>query len=145
MTKTTCHISISLDGFVAGPNQDLDNPLGVGGMRLHTWHFHEPLHEADTPAVQDLLNQRGAYVMGRNMFGPIRGDWPDEEWQGWWGDDPPFHCPVYVLTHHPRDPFELEGGKVMPATRNRERVAKATHTRLRIRFEPEKSKQPVRR
>ncbi len=109
MTKTTCHISISLDGFVAGPNQDLDNGLGVGGMRLHTWHFHEPRHEADIPAEQDLLKQRGAYVMGRNMFSPIRGAW-DEEWRGWWGEDPPYHAPVFVLTHHARDPIEMQGG-----------------------------------
>jgi dihydrofolate reductase len=112
MTKTTCHISISLDGFVAGPNQDLDNGLGVGGMRLHTWHFHEPRHEADIPAEQDLLKQRGAYVMGRNMFGPIRGGWGDEEWRGWWGEDPPYHAPVFVLTHHARERIEMEGGTV---------------------------------
>jgi dihydrofolate reductase len=109
MTKTTCHISISLDGFVAGPDQTLDNPLGVDGMRLHRWHFAEPLHEADTAAVEDLLRDRGAYVMGRNMFGPIRGEW-DEEWRGWWGDEPPYHAPVFVLTHYARDPIEMEGG-----------------------------------
>jgi dihydrofolate reductase len=109
MTKTTCHISISLDGFVAGPNQDRDNPLGVGGMQLHRWHFSEPRHEADVPVERDLLKQRGAYVMGRNMFGPIRGEW-DEEWRGWWGDDPPYHAPVFVLTHHAHDPIEMDGG-----------------------------------
>ena len=78
MTKTTCHISISLDGFVAGPNQDRDNGLGIGGTRLHTWHLSEPRHEADIPAEQDLLKQRGAYVMGRNMFSPTRGAWDEE-------------------------------------------------------------------
>jgi dihydrofolate reductase len=109
MTKTTCHISISLDGFVAGPDQSRDNPLGVDGLRLHTWHFHEPRHEADIPMERDLLKQRGAYVMGRNMFGPIRGDW-DEDWRGWWGDDPPYHAPVFVLTHYAHDPIEMEGG-----------------------------------
>jgi dihydrofolate reductase len=112
MTKTTCHISISLDGFVAGPDQSRDNPLGIGGLRLHTWHFHEPRHEADLPAEQDLLKQRGAYVMGRNMFGPIRGGWGDEDWRGWWGEEPPYHAPVFVLTHHARDSIEMEGGTV---------------------------------
>jgi dihydrofolate reductase len=111
MTKTTCHISISLDGFVAGPAQDRDNPLGIGGPRLHTWHISEPRHEADIPAERDLLRQRGAYVMGRNMFGPIRGAW-DEDWRGWWGEDPPYHAPVFVLTHHARDSIEMEGGTV---------------------------------
>lgn len=112
MTKTTCHISISLDGFVAGPNQDRDNGLGIGGIKLHTWHFAEPRHEADIPVEQDLLKQRGAYVMGRNMFGPIRGGWGDEEWRGWWGEDPPYHAPVFVLTHHARDSIEMQGGTV---------------------------------
>jgi dihydrofolate reductase len=111
MTKTTCHISISLDGFVAGPNQDRDNGLGIGGIRLHTWHLAEPRHEADIPAEQDLLKQRGAYVMGRNMFSPTRGAW-DEEWRGWWGEDPPYHAPVFVLTHYARDSIEMQGGTV---------------------------------
>jgi dihydrofolate reductase len=109
MTKTTCHISISLDGFVAGPHQDRDNGLGIGGIRLHTWHLAEPRHQADIPAEQDLLKQRGAYVMGRNMFSPTRGAW-DEEWRGWWGEDPPYHAPVFVLTHYAREPIEMEGG-----------------------------------
>jgi dihydrofolate reductase len=100
---------ISVDGFVAGPNQDRDNPLGVGGMQLHQWHLSEPIHEADVEARDDLARSRGAYVMGRNMFGPIRGDW-DEDWRGWWGDEPPYHAPVFVLTHHARDPIEMEGG-----------------------------------
>jgi dihydrofolate reductase len=109
MTKTTCHISISLDGFLAGPDQDRENPIGVGGLQLHRWHFDEPRHDADVAAEQDLLKQRGAYVMGRNMFGPIRGEW-DEDWRGWWGDDPPYHAPVFVLTHHAHDPIEMDGG-----------------------------------
>jgi dihydrofolate reductase len=112
MTKTICHISISLDGFVAGPDQSRDNPLGVGGLRLHTWHLAEPRHEADIPAEQDLLTRRGAVVMGRNMFGPIRGGWGDENWRGWWGEEPPYHAPVFVLTHHARDSIEMEGGTV---------------------------------
>src|SRR2546430_2019717 len=109
MTRTTANLSISLDGFVAGPNQDRDNPLGVGGLELHQWHFGEDLHEADARMRDDLLRSRGAYLMGRNMFGPIRGEW-DEDWRGWWGDEPPYHAPVFVLTHHVRDPIEMEGG-----------------------------------
>ena len=111
MTRTTCHMSISLDGFVAGPNQGPDDPVGVGGLRLHEWHWHagEPGHEADAGPRAELLGARGAYVMGRNMFGPIRGDW-DTDWRGWWGDEPPYHAPVFVLTHHARDPVEMAGG-----------------------------------
>jgi len=112
MSRVTCHMSISLDGFVAGPRQSLDDPLGVGGMRLHEWHFHtgEPGYEADDKVARDwLMGPKGAYVMGRNMFGPIRGDWAGE-WRGWWGDEPPYHAPVFVLTHHPREPIEMEGG-----------------------------------
>src|SRR4051812_8635921 len=108
MSKTTCHMSISLDGFVAGPDQSEDNPLGIGGMELHEWHF-EPVHEADVPLRDELLTPKGAYVMGRNMFGPIRGEWSGD-WRGWWGDEPPYHAPVFVLTHHARDPIEMAGG-----------------------------------
>jgi dihydrofolate reductase len=102
-------MSISLDGFVAGPDQSRDNPLGVGGLELHHWHLDEPLHEADAGVRDELMKPRGAYVMGRNMFGPIRGGW-DEEWRGWWGNEPPYHAPVFVLTHYPHDPIEMEGG-----------------------------------
>jgi dihydrofolate reductase len=102
-------MSVSLDGFVAGPKQDRDNPLGVGGMKLHHWHLDEPLHEADARARDALMKPRGAYVMGRNMFGPIRGEW-DQDWRGWWGDEPPYHAPVFVLTHHAHDPIEMRGG-----------------------------------
>src|SRR5262245_28079481 len=111
MTLTTCHVSVSLDGFIAGPDQTVDNPIGVGGLRLHDWHFNadEPGHDADAAARDDLLRQRGAYVMGRNMFGPIRGEWSDD-WRGWWGDEPPYHAPVFVLTHYARDPIEMAGG-----------------------------------
>ncbi len=111
MSQITCHNSISLDGFVAGPEQSRENPLGIGGLALHDWHFHpgEPGYEADEPARDDLLKRRGAYVMGRNMFGPIRGEW-DEDWRGWWGDEPPYHAPVFVLTHYARDPIEMDGG-----------------------------------
>ena len=111
MTSTIAHLSISLDGFVAGPDQSLDHPLGLGGLRLHQWHFDadEPGHEASVPMRDELLDRGAAYVMGRNMFGPIRGEW-DESWRGWWGDEPPYHAPVYVLTHYPRESIEMAGG-----------------------------------
>jgi len=112
MSRVTCHMSISLDGFVAGPRQSLDDPLGVGGKRLHEWHFHtgEPGYEADDEVARAwLMGPKGAYVMGRNMFGPIRGDWSGD-WRGWWGDEPPYHAPVFVLTHHPHERIEMEGG-----------------------------------
>jgi dihydrofolate reductase len=108
MSDTTCHMSMSLDGFVAGPDQSRDNPLGIRGMEVHTWHL-KPDNPADEAMTESLLQPRGAYVMGRNMFGPIRGEW-DEDWRGWWGDDPPYHAPVFVLTHYPHDPIEMEGG-----------------------------------
>ena len=110
MTKTTAHFSMSLDGFMAGPDQSRDNPLGVGGLKVHKWHLPPgPTHEVDTQLVAELLRPRGAFVMGRNMFGPVRGEW-DEDWRGWWGDDPPYHAPVFVLTHHAHDPIEMQGG-----------------------------------
>jgi len=111
MNRTTSHMSISLDGFVAGSDQSRENPLGVGGMELHQWHFRadEPGHELDARLRDELLSRRGAYVMGRNMFGPIRGEW-EEDWRGWWGAEPPYHAPVFVLTHYARDPIEMEGG-----------------------------------
>jgi dihydrofolate reductase len=111
MSKTTCHMSISLDGFVAGPDQSEQNPLGIGGRELHLWHL--PGEAAATPVdvelTKELLTPKGAYVMGRNMFGPIRGEWTGD-WRGWWGDEPPYHAPVFVLTHHAREPIEMEGG-----------------------------------
>jgi dihydrofolate reductase len=110
MPHTTCHMSISLDGFVAGPEQSLDNPLGIRGIELHRWHLgDERATDADETASQWLGRTRGAYIMGRNMFGPVRGEW-DDEWKGWWGDEPPYHAPVFVLTHHPHEPIEMEGG-----------------------------------
>ena len=102
-------MSISLDGFVAGPDQSRDNPLGIGGLELHHWHLDEPINEADARARDELMKPRGAYVMGRNMFGPVRGPW-DVDWRGWWGDEPPYHAPVFVLTHYPHDPIAMEGG-----------------------------------
>src|SRR3954464_4898120 len=116
MGKVTAHVSISLDGFLAGPHQTEDTPLGVGGMRLHHWHLGDPTEPADIAATQDLLKQRGAYVMGRNMFGPIRGEWDREGngwgggWKGGGGDEPPYHAPVFVLTHFPRESVEMQGG-----------------------------------
>src|SRR3954447_15183962 len=109
MTSTTCHMSISLDGFVAGPDQSRDHPLGVGGRELHHWHLDEPLNDADARAQALLMRPRGAYVMGRNMFGPVRGPW-EGDWRGWWGEEPPYHAPVFVLTHHEREPVEMAGG-----------------------------------
>src|SRR5437868_13655450 len=104
MTSTTCHMSISLDGFVAGPDQSRENPLGIGGLELHHWHLDEPLHEADARARDEPMRRRGAYVMGRNMFGPIRGPW-DGEWRGWLGDGPPSTAPGLCLTHLPQAPI----------------------------------------
>ena len=110
MPDTTCHMSISLDGFVAGPDQSRENPLGKRGIEVHSWHLgDERENDSDATAEGWLMRPRGAYVMGRNMFGPIRGEW-DEDWDGWWGSEPPYHAPVFVLTHHAREPIEMEGG-----------------------------------
>ena len=113
MTFTTCHVTISLDGFLAGADQSLEDPLGVGGERLHQWMFpgdDGALLEGDAASREHLAKQRGAYVMGRNMFGPDRGEWAGSDWRGWWGDEPPYHAPVFVLTHHEREPVEMAGG-----------------------------------
>jgi dihydrofolate reductase len=111
MTDTICHLAISLDGFTAGTDQSLQNPLGVGGEELHSWMFvaDEPGHEIDARMRDLVVRPRGAYVMGRNMYGPIRGEWSGD-WRGWWGEEPPYHAPVFVLTHHPREPVEMRGG-----------------------------------
>ena len=107
MTKVTCDMAISVDGFVAGPNQSLAQPFGDGvGDRLHRWMFEEP--EANAAAIE-AIGASSAYVMGRNMFGPGRDAW-DPEWKGWWGDEPPYHAPVFVLTHHPRESLSMQGG-----------------------------------
>jgi len=102
-------MSVSLDGYVAGPDQSLEHPLGLRGIELHHWHLDEPLNDGDARARDLLLRPRGAYVMGRNMFGPIRGP-SREEWRGWWGEVPPYHARVFVLAHHARDPIEMAGG-----------------------------------
>lgn len=105
-------MSISLDGFVAGPDQSSENPLGRRGVEVHRWHVGDPrATEADETAAGWLMRPRGAYVMGRNMFGPIRGEWSDG-WRGWWGEEPPYHAPVFVLTHHARESIEMLGGTV---------------------------------
>jgi dihydrofolate reductase len=113
MTFTTAHLSVSLDGFVAGPDQTVEDPIGRGGMALHQWHLEadRPGHDVDAAWTARLLRPRGAYVMGRNMFGPVRGPWSsyDGDWRGWWGEEPPYHAPVFVLTHHDREPVELVG------------------------------------
>src|SRR5690349_12314937 len=109
MGLVRCQIGLSLDGFMAGPDQSIDNPLGRGGERLmHHWRFAEPAEAVNEAVMVDAMNN-GAYIMGRNMFGPIRGEW-DGDWRGWWGEDPPYHAPVFVITHHARDPIEMEGG-----------------------------------
>ena len=115
------NMSMSVDGFVAGPDQSLDDPLGVGAEPLHEWMFEtkrwseltdETGGEAgvDDDVVARGFDGIGAWILGRNMFGPIRGPWGDSHWSGWWGDEPPYHCPVFVLTHHARDPLEMAGG-----------------------------------
>jgi dihydrofolate reductase len=109
MSSTVTHLTISLDGYVAGPDQTESEPLGRDGEQLHRWMFTEPLHPADQPFHDLLARPLGACVMGRNMFGPVRGEW-DREWRGWWGEDPPYHCPVFVLTHHPHEPIAMAGG-----------------------------------
>jgi dihydrofolate reductase len=105
MPRVTCDVTISLDGFVAGAHPSITDPIGDGGA-LHRWMFEHAEENADELAA---MTSGRAYVMGRNMFGPGRGPW-DESWRGWWGEEPPFHAPVFVLTHHPRPPLELEGG-----------------------------------
>ena len=113
--------SISVDGYGAGPDQSLENPLGRGGEELHNWFvptriFQKVHGNADgTTGVDDDFAARGfadvgAWILGRNMFGPIRGEWPDDQWKGWWGDNPPYHVPTFILTHHAREPIEMEGG-----------------------------------
>ncbi len=108
MAKVTCDISVSVDGFAAGVDQRLEEPLGDGAERLHRWMFEQP--EANADAIEQIT-AAGAYIMGRNMFGPGRGSW-DHTWTGWWGEDPPYHAPVFVLTHHPREPVEMRGGTI---------------------------------
>ena len=121
MSKLKLNITMSLDGFVAGPNQSPEHPLGIGGEHLHGWLY--PLKafrgghgaeggeiNASTPFAEEILGGAGATIMGRNMFGGGPGPWDNDSWKGWWGDDPPFHHPVFVLTHHAREPLKMAGG-----------------------------------
>ncbi|KZC18781.1 MULTISPECIES: dihydrofolate reductase family protein [Rhodanobacter] len=122
MTKLRVHsFSVSLDGYGAGPRQDLEHPLGIGGPALMQWFFPTRLWRrmqgqdgGETGVDNELAEQGfagiGAWILGRNMFGPVRGPWPDESWQGWWGEEPPYHTPVFVLTHHPRPSLRMAGG-----------------------------------
>jgi dihydrofolate reductase len=122
MSRLRVHcFAVSFDGFGAGPNQGIKNPLGVGGEDLHQWFvstrtFQKMIgHDGGTTGVDDDfaargLDRIGAWILGRNMFGPIRGPWPDDNWKGWWGDTPPYHASVFVLTHHPRASIQMEGG-----------------------------------
>jgi dihydrofolate reductase len=118
--KVAC-FGMSIDGFSAGPRQSLNDPLGVGGPSLMNWFFptrtFQQMHggAGGETGIDDDFAQRsfanmGAWILGRNMFGPVRGPWPDDSWKGWWGDEPPYHVPVFVLTHHARDPIEMQGG-----------------------------------
>lgn len=110
MPRTNLSMSISADGYVAGPDQSEEHPLGVGGQLLHSWHLGPASdHPVNKQIVGEMMDGMGATIMGRNMFGPIRGDWNGSEWNGWWGVEPPYHCPVFVLTHYPRESVELEG------------------------------------
>jgi dihydrofolate reductase len=122
MTTLRCNLSISLDGYLAGPDQSVDNPLGVGGFELHQWAFllaawrsSQGLSGGEVNASTQIIDEHlagiGAVIMGRNMFGGHPGPWRDDPpWTGWWGDNPPFHAPVFVLTHHPRAPLAMQGG-----------------------------------
>lgn len=120
MSKLELNITMSLDGYVAGPDQSTENPLGVGGEELHDWivplrawresHGMEGGEDNASTPFADIIGDAGATIMGRNMFGGGPGPWADDSWKGWWGDEPPFHHPVFVLTHHPREPVEMEGG-----------------------------------
>jgi dihydrofolate reductase len=122
MTKLRVHaFGVSVDGYGAGPRQSLENPMGIGGMALHEWVFPTRMFqkmigkEGGATGVDDDFAEKGfenigAWIIGRNMFGPVRGPWPDESWKGWWGENPPYHCQVFVLTHHARAPIAMEGG-----------------------------------
>jgi dihydrofolate reductase len=124
MTRVRVHgFTVSLDGYGAGPSQSPEEPLGVGGEALHEWMFHtRTFHDMQrkpggSTGVDENFTARGfegigAWIMGRNMFGPVRGPWPDQKWRGWWGENPPYHTPVFVLTHHARPPLTMDGGTV---------------------------------
>jgi len=140
MSKLRLSITMSLDGYVAGPDQSEENPLGFGGMELHQWLFplrvFREMHgeeggeiSASSVVVEERRANIGATIMGRNMFGPVRGAWPDDSWRGWWGEDPPYHHPVFVLTNHPRQPLHMKGGTTFHFVDDgiRSALAQATH------------------
>jgi dihydrofolate reductase len=139
--------SLSLDGFAAGPEQSRDNPMGLNGMAIHDWVFPTATfqrrvlgNEGGETGIDDDFVARGfdnvgAWIIGRNMFGPVRGPWPDESWRGWWGDTPPFHSAVFVLTHHARDPIEMSGGTTFHF------VTEGTHAALKRAREAAKGKE----
>lgn len=122
MSRLRVHaFSVSIDGYGAGRDQSLENPMGVGGRAMHEWVFptrtfqHMIGKDGGTEGPDNDFAARGfanlgAWILGRNMFGPVRGPWPDDAWKGWWGDEPPYHCPVFVLTHHAREPITMKGG-----------------------------------
>lgn len=124
MTKVrVAAFSLSIDGFGAGPDQSLEDPLGKGGMDVHQWFFPTRTFRAmvgedgGSTGIDDGYAARsmqgfGAFILGRNMFGPVRGPWPDDRWKGWWGDDPPYHAPTFILSHYPRDPIVMQGGTI---------------------------------
>lgn len=156
MSIVSCHVSMSLDGFVAGPDQSAKNPVGVGGMRLYQWVFaSKAWHEhqgrqggeqtVDCQVIEEVLDGVGAYIMGRHMFGGGEGPW-DESWHGWWGEEPAFRAPVFVLTHYPREPLEMRGGTTftfvtegIEAALEQARRAAAWAGRLDRRMEPRPS------
>jgi dihydrofolate reductase len=122
MPKLIVHsFAMTLDGYSAGPDQSLENPLGVGGVEMMQWFFPTQVFQSmhgggqgetgvDNTVAQGGFANMGAWILGRNMFGPVRGPWPDDSWRGWWGDEPPYHVPTFVLTHHARSPIEMKGG-----------------------------------
>ena len=140
----------SIDGFAAGPRQSLEHPLGVRGPELMSWFFPTRTFRVvlagggdgttgvDNEMAEAAMADNGAWILGRNMFGPVRGPWPDESWKGWWGDTPPYHVPVFVLTHHPRKPLEMKGGTtfhfvtdgIQSALRQARAAAGAKHVRI---------------
>lgn len=116
-------MTVSIDGFAAGSHQDLDNPLGIRGKELHTWMYKTDcfqkmignksgVKDVDNTFVEKSFENVGAWILGRNMFGPIRGPWTDDTWKGWWGENPPYHCDVYILTHYERSSIKMQGGTV---------------------------------
>jgi dihydrofolate reductase len=138
--------SISIDGYGAGTEQSLENPLGLGGANLHKWFFptktfqknvmkkNEGTTGIDNDFAERGFNNIGAWILGRNMFGPLRGPWPDDNWKGWWGDNPPYHVPVFILTNHPRNSIEMDGGTIFHF------VTEGIHSALEKAFESARGK-----